>query len=311
MRKLIRLFIDYLRQHFDVRLYGLFALFMAICILVNYHFDFENSIVDQPKGTPLHFFYMFLFHAFPFLMVGLFIQLIRKDFNAFSSWHFWLVFLLGMGILAFDRTSALQPFKNMDLGYDSRVYLFKVSSWGSSLVTVLIPLLIINRLIGSHRLIKNYGLKGPVDWPPYFQLLGIVIIIIGIGSFFPDVQAYYPRFTQSRYLSFATETGWPPYLAIGLYELVYGLDFISVELMFRGFLVLAFVRYFGAQAILPMVATYAFLHFGKPATEAVSSIFGGFALGILAFRTHNIWGGVLIHISIAWCMELFGFLHKI
>ena len=77
------------------------------------------------------------------------------------------------------------------------------------------------------------------------------------------------------------------------------------------FLIFAFLRTLGGYAVLPMIATYAVLHFGKPLTEAVSSVFGGYLLGILSYNTRSVWGGIMIHMGIAWLMELFGYLHRL
>jgi len=98
------------------------------------------------------------------------------------------------------------------------------------------------------------------------------------------------------------------WVTAGIYELFYGFDFLSVELFFRGFLVIALSRFVGKDAILPMVAVYCFLHFGKPAGEAISSIFGGYILGILAYSSRNIYGGLIAHLGVAWGMELMAYL---
>ena len=95
-----------------------------------------------------------------------------------------------------------------------------------------------------------------------------------------------------------------------IYELFYGFDFLGVEMIFRGFMVIGLARWLGKEAIMPMVAVYCILHFGKPMPEAISSIFGGFLLGILAYRSKSVLGGVMIHISIALGMEFFAFILK-
>jgi hypothetical protein len=59
-----------------------------------------------------------------------------------------------------------------------------------------------------------------------------------------------------------------------------------------------------------MITVYCFLHFGKPAGEAISSIFGGYILGILAFRSRNIYGGLIAHLGVAWGMDWLAFLNK-
>ena len=58
----------------------------------------------------------------------------------------------------------------------------------------------------------------------------------------------------------------------------------------------------------PLV-TYAAIHFGKPIGETISSIFGGYILGALAYQTRHIWGGVIVYICIAMTMEVMGFWH--
>ena len=52
----------------------------------------------------------------------------------------------------------------------------------------------------------------------------------------------------------------------------------------------ALVRYFGHGAIFAVLA--------------------GIALGTLALRTRSIYGGVLIHIAVAWSMDLLVLSHK-
>ena len=56
-----------------------------------------------------------------------------------------------------------------------------------------------------------------------------------------------------------------------------------------------------------MVVWYATIHFGRPLGETVSSLIGGYILGVLALSTRSIWGGLLIHIGVAWLMEAFAF----
>jgi membrane protease YdiL (CAAX protease family) len=85
---------------------------------------------------------------------------------------------------------------------------------------------------------------------------------------------------------------------------------VGIELLFRGFMVIGMASVLGRAAVVPMVVTYCFLHFGKPAGEAVSSIFGGFILGVIAYETRSIWGGIIIHVGIAWAMELAAYWQK-
>jgi hypothetical protein len=103
----------------------------------------------------------------------------------------------------------------------------------------------------------------------------------------------------------------PEWVVVAAYELAYGFDFISTEYFFRGFLVIGLYRYLGPQVLLPMAASYAVLHFGKPMAEAISSLFGGYILGVIAIHHRSIWGGVVVHVGLAWMMEFAGFLMRL
>ena len=94
-----------------------------------------------------------------------------------------------------------------------------------------------------------------------------------------------------------------------IWELAYGLQFLMLELFFRGFLIFGLARYIGSLAIFVMVVPYAMIHFSKPLAECLGSILAGIALGTVALRTGSIWGGVLVHCVVAWSMDLLA-LHR-
>ena len=89
------------------------------------------------------------------------------------------------------------------------------------------------------------------------------------------------------------------------------LTFCLLIFFFRGFLVLAFMKWVGEDAILPMAVFYCTIHFGKPIGECISSFFGGLLLGIITFNTRSIIGGLIVHLGIAWLMELGGYIGNI
>jgi hypothetical protein len=69
---------------------------------------------------------------------------------------------------------------------------------------------------------------------------------------------------------------------------------------------LAFIKVAGKDAILPMACFYCTIHFGKPLGECISSYFGGIILGIVVYNTRSVIGGLMVHLGIAWLMELGG-----
>ena len=128
-----------------------------------------------------------------------------------------------------------------------------------------------------------------------------MIQLIAIASYQPDFQRTY---TQYKFYNYKGVFGLSPVQSEGIFELAYGLDFVSVELMYRGALIIGMARLLGKEAVLPMAGAYVILHFGKPAGEAVSSFFGGMILGIHALAKKNILGGIIIHTGIAYFMEI-------
>ena len=102
--------------------------------------------------------------------------------------------------------------------------------------------------------------------------------------------------------------GWLDKWRYLVFELCYGVDFIGIEVFFRGLLILGLKRICGLRCIIPAACFYCVIHFGKPMGEAVSSFFGGTLLGIVAYNTESILGGLLVHLGIAWMMETGGWL---
>lgn len=171
--------------------------------------------------------------------------------------------------------------------------------------------LVVPPLLLLHWWLKNRGEAGfaglkstPVGG--YLWLLLGAVPLVAFAASQPSFANYYPLFARifpPDYVAFqdGNDIG-----RVAIFELFYGLDFFSTEMFFRGFLVLAFVRWLGPAAILPMAVIYVTIHFGKPLGETISSFFGGYLLGIFAYYSRSIWGGVLVHIGLAWLMELAG-----
>lgn len=113
-----------------------------------------------------------------------------------------------------------------------------------------------------------------------------------------DFLTLYPRARAIKHLELSSKTWY--YFA---YEFCYSLDFVSIEFFFRGFLILSLAKICGSRCIIPVACFYCSIHFGKPMAEAISSFWGGILLGIISYNTRSIWGGLIIHLGIAWLME--------
>lgn len=138
---------------------------------------------------------------------------------------------------------------------------------------------------------------------PYFGLLLLLVPLVILASTQPDFLRVDPKVRAIAFMRNYPGPVWPWRAG---FELSYGLDFLSIELFFRGLLVIGLVRYAGEKAILPMAAFYCTIHFGKPLAECITSFFGGMALGIVAYRTRSVLGGLIVHLGLAWLMEIGG-----
>lgn len=94
------------------------------------------------------------------------------------------------------------------------------------------------------------------------------------------------------------------------WETAYSLQFVALEFFFRGFLLFGLARRFGSAAIPIMAVPYCMIHFGKPLPETIGAIGAGLVLGTIALRTGSIYAGILIHVAVAWSMDLLSLSHK-
>ena len=182
-------------------------------------------------------------------------------------------------------------------------YWNQVSYWPLRLIVQVILLLVIWYFCFRKESFFGFTIKD-FKWKPYLLMLVLMIPLIAAASTQADFLGMYPKLKDVNAVLTGVENKWFYHL---LHELSYGSDFISVELFFRGFLVLAFIKIAGKDAILPMACYYCTIHFGKPLGECISSYFGGLLLGIVVFNTRSIIGGLIVHLGIAWLMELGGY----
>jgi hypothetical protein len=182
------------------------------------------------------------------------------------------------------------------------IYWNRILYWPIKLSVVILGLLFYHRNFNKGE--PFYGTSTSAFNPkPYLWMLLIMIPLIALASTQPDFLQMYPKWQHllpnDDSLSIVQKI---------LFELSYGSDFIGIELYFRGFLILAFIKFAGKDAILPMALFYCTIHFGKPLGECISSFFGGILLGIVTYHTRSMWGGLMVHLGIAWLMELGGYI---
>ena len=274
------------------------ALLTSILVFLNYGYHLETWLTSSlplpfPDFTGHYILFLTAF-AIPYLLYK---PLTGKNYLR----HRMLLFLVVVAPALF----ALKMSMNTDLPLSTNApwndYWNKILYWPIRVVTLTFLLLIIWNLFDKKQ--PFYGLTAKnLHWRPYFIMLAIMIPLIALASTQADFLAAYPKLHRILPLpESAAKSGWFYQM---LFELSYGSDFFSIELFFRGFLILAFLRWAGKDAILPMACFYCTIHFGKPLGECISSWFGGIILGIVVANTRSLYGGLMIHLGIAWLMEL-------
>ncbi len=128
----------------------------------------------------------------------------------------------------------------------------------------------------------------------YAVLLVPVFAVVVAISFTGAFSTFYP-------LYHGASRSW---VDLGVWELLYASQFFALEFFFRGWWLTACREAMGSRAIFAMVIPYCLIHYAKPAPEAFAAIIAGVVLGTLAMKTRSVWGGVLLHVTIAWSMDL-------
>ena len=292
------------KEDFDLRSYGWTAVFLTIAASLNYYFTFDDTYLEPLAGTWQGKWGYFLFYGFAWFSVSIPLLWTLGKKRILLKPQFWIRSVFFIGVIGIDggMSNVANWLDYLPVG-EIPFWIKKVASKLESVV-LWVPVLYVFMKWNEPKL--NNGLYG-IRWhfedlKPFLSMLWVMVPLIAIASFLPDFQRQYPIYQRIiDYLPFHGAEHW---IGIGLYEISYLLSFISVELMFRGALVIGMSSLLGRHAILPMVSTYMFLHFGKPAGEAISSVFGGYILGVLAFQNRNIWGGIFIHTCVAFLMDM-------
>ncbi len=305
----MRIIIDHIRTYFNQTFNAIYLLLILLMIGMliywNYWHGLEKHYVGGHANHTLNFIAYYLFYFIPFATAFFLQYLFYSDCNYYSNKWFWVILFLAPAFFAFRTIFDFHHAFILNIFPESSAsfYLY-CSNWLVRVFTVLIPIALI-WFIKDKGTQPFYGFKSISSISPYGIMLAIMIPLVVLASTQKDFLLMYPKAHVINGLS----TGLPQarwrYL---LFEICYGIDFTGIELFFRGFLILSLMRICGPQCIIPVACFYCTIHFGKPIGEAISSFFGGTILGIVAYYTRSIWGGLIVHLGIAWMMELGGYL---
>ena len=174
----------------------------------------------------------------------------------------------------------LLPWTNWFPGWDATGLSMKVID--RTILYFIIPMFII--LVIFREQPQNYGFTLG-DWKAGIVItLGAIILIspilLVVGRENASMQNYYK--------SMVTGLPWSTLL-----------DLFGWEFIFRGWLLFGYTRKFGSEGIWLQAVPFALAHIGKPELETLSTIFGGFAFGWVAWRTKSFIYPLLIHWFVA------------
>ena len=307
--------ISYLRKFYTEHL-NKYELLVALLFVAGFtYLRYETDCITQPWRDTYYSYSHVLFYValygIPLVFGYLSSAFFHKDWKILSDVRFWVLVALALVSFAFRSTTHLH-FKEVFVALNNAEHPRWIASVVGTIIrglSLIIPLALYWYFFDRNQALYGFTLKG-FKTRPYFAMLLIMLPLVLLASTQADFLGTYPRGQRFLTLNLNQMEHWKFY---GLYELVYGLDFITIEFFFRGFLVLAFVGIAGPRAILPMALMYMTIHWNKPAGEMISSFFGGSLLGIISYYSRSIVGGIIVHMGLAWLMEigaLFGHFFK-
>ncbi|TGN17149.1 CPBP family intramembrane glutamic endopeptidase [Leptospira idonii] len=302
LRNLISPFQLYKKESPNFPLIITTAIVISISIVLEYGLEISKRWDDL--GIALDYF-------FPFITIVFLSCLILKRFWILQSLRFWVFFLLVFAALyASDsmkfHVALIRDFVPGELRFIVYKFTVQLKIWLIYGTPALLCYMFFRFTEPHPSEEKERSARLEIPIVHYLIVLVPMILVVVLASFGTDFKEYYPRVPGDKpEFGYVSTKG----LVFG-FEIVYALAFFATEWFFRGFLLDALNRFFGKDSILIMTVLYVIIHFEKPILETISSGFGGFALGIYAYYTKKIRGGVLIHIGIALTMELAGWFWK-
>ncbi|MBC6489705.1 CPBP family intramembrane glutamic endopeptidase [Flavihumibacter stibioxidans] len=302
------MFFSYFQDFFSQvnKPYLLFCtIFAAILIIANYKLGIEVKWLNNLPGRPVKFIGFYLVYLLAFSLPWLFYFWIQRPVQ--FPLLLKLLILLAPALFALKVSAGgwQEIISTWIPGNIGRFWAI-VADWPIRLLITVSMLWALKLFMDSPSFSgaekgSFYGFTtANIKWAPYLILLAAVIPLVSFAATQADFLQTYPKLKALRFLSPDGPAPWQKLL----YELSYGSDFFTIELFFRGFLVVVLARFAGPAAILPMAVFYCSIHFGKPLLECISSYFGGILLGVVACYSQSILGGIILHLGLAWMMEI-------
>ncbi len=278
---------------------------LGALIYLNYWHNLEKKYAAAYTSRFGKFAGYYLLYLIPFA-TAFFLQLLfYKDCSYYKNTWFWIILFLAPAMFSFRVNFTWhQQWIIQHWAGASRTYYLLCINWVVRVFVLLIPVFFI-WLIKDKNIQPFYGTKALESLKPYLLMLLVMLPLLLLAGTQRDFLQVYPK---AQLINKIPVENWIDKGRYLVFEVCYGFDFVSIEFFFRGFLILSLMRICGMHCIIPVACFYCSIHFGKPMGEAISSFFGGSLLGIVVYNTGSIWGGLIVHLGIAWMMEAVGWL---
>lgn len=300
LKRIISDLTSHIKLDFNWKQDGVLILILSVLIFCNYHFEVEARFLYGLSNFQYLLYFLILYPVVYYMAV------IIKSGTAVLTRRFLLV--SGVFILALSASSGFIYYRDFvqELPRYEQYYLRNIIANAQGAFWIFIPLISVYFISERRHMKSFYGLSlRNHNFTPYLGLIALMIPLLIGAIWLPDFLDTYPTLKVWHYEPVYGLTR--PQMA-GLYELFYISDFIRVETLFRGALIIGVARFLGKDSIVIMATLYCVLHFNKPMGETISSFFGGYLLGTIAYYQRNIVGGCIVHGGIAGLMELIAYL---
>lgn len=299
MKRILSELKSHLKEDFHFGRYSLIISFLATLIFCNYYFRVEGRVLAKLSNIEYLLYFLTLYTSVYYISV-----FIKSGKRVFSK---AFIATSGLFIIGLSLSSGFIFYREWVEGFGlyEKFYLRNIIANSQGLVWVFVPMLV--AWFASEKRFQNnfYGFSiRNHDFRPYLILLALMIPLLLAAGTQSDFLASYPTFKVWKYQEVF---GLSHSQMMWIYECFYLSDFIRVEALFRGALVIGLARFLGKDSIICMATIYCVIHFNKPLGETISSFFGGYLLGTIAYYQKNIVGGCIVHAGIAGLMEVIAY----
>ena len=298
MSAILKYIQEFYQKEFKLFYFLVILLLLGFWIYLNYYHSLENRFAAGGKTKWSSFWGYYFLYFIPFGTAFLLQLIFYRNCTYYQNFWFWIILFLAPAFFSFRVNFDFhQPLIKSIWSGDAQIFWLRSLNWVVRVFVVLVPVFIIWWLKDKNSQ-PFYGISALKDTKPYLVMLLIMIPLIVLASTQKDFLQMYPKAKFLEQLDLPSKK-----MHYIFYELCYGFDFISIEFFFRGFLILSLLKICGPHCIVPTACFYCTIHFGKPMGEAISSFWGGLLLGIVSYNTQSVWGGLIVHLGIAWLME--------